>query len=71
MRIGRYLNKYSKKLRVYQSHVDGSFERKDRKRLKPLTRLRNDMREIEMERNGSKKLRINDWYKDIDRGYSK
>jgi len=69
--IMRHISRYTKKLRVYQWYLNGSFDRKDNKRLKPLTRLRRNMNEIEMERSGSKKLRVKDWYKDIDRGYSK
>jgi hypothetical protein len=65
------LNNYVKKMRVYSSYLDQSFDRKDKKRLKPITRLRKNMEEIEKEQSGDIKQRVQDWYCDIDRGYSR
>ena len=65
------LTKYIRKMKVYTSYLDQSFDRKDKKRLKPITRLRKNMEEIEKERSGDIEQRVNDWYCDIDRGYSK
>lgn len=65
------LSKHVRKLEVYASYLDGSFDRKDRSRLKPMVRLRKSEEEIEQEKNGDIKLRVRDWYCDIDRGYSK
>ena len=65
------LRKYEDKLRVYQYYVDGSFDSRDKKRLKPLTRLRKDEKEIDRANSGSITQRVKDWYKDIDKEHPK
>jgi len=65
------ITKYRRKVEIYKSYVDGSFDLKDCSRLKPITRLRDTMEEIEQEKSGDQRLRVKDWYKDIDRGFSK
>ena len=58
-----------KKYMVYGFTKSGSFDRLDKKRLKPLTRLRNSMDEIDLENNNSLNLRVQDWYNDIEIGH--
>jgi hypothetical protein len=62
---------YGNKLKVYTHYRDGTFDYRDRRRLKPLTRLRCNEEEVKLEQENDIKLRVKDWYKDIDRGYSK
>jgi len=65
------INRYKGKNIVYSYYQDNSFDSRDRERLKPMTRLRNNEEEIELENNCDIKLRVKDWYKDIDTGFSK
>jgi hypothetical protein len=58
--------KAEEKAGVYASVSDGSFDQKDKERLKPLTRVREDMEEIKKERENDLRLRIKDWLSDID-----
>ena len=67
----RSIKRYAKKLKVYSFYLDNSFDQRDRKRLKPITRLRQNESEIEKEKSGDISQRLRDWYSDIDRGYSK
>jgi len=55
------------RLEVYASVQDGSFDIKDKKRLKPFTRLRKSINEIEQERSGDINLRLQDWLSDIEK----
>jgi len=71
MSLKSKLGKYEQKLRVYQSYADGSFDKKDKERLKPLTRLRENEQELEKANSGNVKQRVRDWYNDIDRDYPK
>ena len=65
------IDNYKNKTRVYSYYQDSSFDSRDNGRLKPMTRLRNSEEEIELENKGDIKLRVKDWYKDIDSGFSK
>ena len=67
MSFSTHIGRYEKKLNVYSSYKDGTFDDKDKKRLKPLTRLRDSEKELELANSGDIKLRVKDWYKDIDR----
>ena len=71
MKLGRYVKNKTKQVEIYSWHLDGSFDMRDKKRLKPLTRLRSSMEEIELERKGSKRLRFKDWCEDIAKGIYK
>jgi len=71
MSIEQKLFRYGRKVEIYKYYLDGSFDKRDKNRLKPLTRLRNSMEEIELNKKSDIKLRVRDWYNDIDRGYSK
>jgi hypothetical protein len=71
MSFNEKIGKYHKKYEVYSHYVDGSFDRQDKSRLKPMTRLRNSEEEIELEKKCDINLRVKDWYKDIDSGFSK
>jgi hypothetical protein len=50
---------------------DGSFDYHEKRRIKPMTRLRRNTKELDLERMGSKKMKFYDWVKDIRTGYSK
>jgi hypothetical protein len=63
--------KYGSKLKVYTYYCDGTFDYRDTRRLKPHTRLRCNEDEVRLDQENDIKLRVKDWYKDIDRGYSK
>jgi len=65
------INKHLKKYEVYLDYVKGTFDLKDKSRLKPMTRLRDTVEDIELEKDGDINLRVKDWYKDIDSGFSK
>jgi hypothetical protein len=65
------INRYKKKYDVYSHYAKGTFDLKDKSRLKPMTRLRQSVEEIELEKNCDIDLRVRDWYKDIDSGFSK
>jgi hypothetical protein len=65
------IDRYKSKNVVYSYYQDNSFDSRDRERLKPMTRLRDSEEEIELEKQCDVKLRVKDWYKDIDTGFSK
>lgn len=65
------INKYKKKHEVFSHYIKGTFDLKDKSRLKPMTRLRQSAEEVELEKNCDIDLRVKDWYKDIDSGFSK
>jgi hypothetical protein len=71
MTLKSKLNKYSKKLKVYTYYKDGSFDHRDKKRLKPLTRIRKSVEEVKEAEGNPIEQRVKDWYYDIDKGYSK
>lgn len=60
------LKKYSKKITVLKWVSDGSFDYRDKKRIKKMTRIRSDIKDIE--KNNSIITRVKDWHSDIDRG---
>ena len=66
-KLAEWSKKTEKKASVYQYVEDGSFDQKDKERLKPLTHVREDMDEIKKERENDLRLRIKDWHSDIDR----
>jgi hypothetical protein len=72
--LGRMINnrmaKYHMKIKVLKTYESGSFDYYDKNRLKPMSRLRTNMREISLENQNSVKLKIKDWFSDIERGYS-
>lgn len=55
-------------MKVYSYYKDGSFDRRDKNRLKPISRLYS---KIEDAKEDGMSKRVNDWYMDIDNGYSK
>jgi hypothetical protein len=63
--LKKWANKATRKTEILQYVVDGSFDRRDKERIKPLTRVREDMSEIEKEREGDINQRVQDWLKDI------
>jgi len=70
MRIKNRFARYARKMEIYKSCVNGSFDTLDQGRLKPMSRLRKNMEEIEKEKSGDMELRLGDWYRDIKTGYS-
>lgn len=71
MTIKESLGKCLKKTEVYTYYRKGTFDKEDSARLKPFTRLRGSVEEVKKAESGDIKTRIKDWYRDIDKGYSK
>jgi len=68
MGFQKKVDKYARKMRVYKAYKDGSFDYKDNKRLKPLSRVRTS---IEEAKSNCIEQKVKDWYCDIDRGYDR
>jgi hypothetical protein len=65
------VSKYRKKYEVYSYYSDRTFDFRDKKRIKPFSRLRRNETEIELENKCDIKLRVKDWYCDIDTEFYK
>ena len=65
------VTKYRKKYEVYSYYNDKTFDFRDRNRLKPFSRLRKNEEEIKLEKSGDIRLRVKDWYCDIDTEFYK
>jgi hypothetical protein len=59
------------KTKILSYCKSGSFDYYDNRRLKPSVRLRKNKHEIDLENQKDLKLRVKDWFSDIDSGYSK
>ena len=71
MGFKRKVSNNRKKYKVYSYYIDNTFDFRDKGRLKPFSRVRRNEEEIELENNCNIRLRVKDWYSDIDSGFFK
>ena len=69
-RLYNRLAKTRMKMKVLNTYLSGSFDYYDKNRIKPMSRLRKNIKEINLEKENNLKLRVKDWYSDIENGYS-
>ena len=69
MKFKKSLAKSAEKTKVYLYYSNGTFDYRDKKRLKPFTRLRKCKEDVYKYEDGSMKSRLANWIYDINNGY--
>ena len=70
-KFSRNIDNKKLKTKILSYCKSGSFDYYDNRRLKPSVRLRKNKSEIDLENKNDLKLRVKDWFDDIDSGYSR